>query len=238
MTNLKRDSILLKHICANGIVFDSSRCRYMFECRTDDYTFRKIQSETRLAEVSFDIDCFNTFVAGLRGYVDALSECPDFPVRESHILPGEVFDLELKEANSVRLMKIAPARYLIVASKDSKEVLKSLATDGNRIFGAGESIRFEGKGNDKITRILFLPPPRVNRSIDYGRNSRYSRSAVATDISELVMRTIISLRDDNFIQNFPDIAKEYAAAGISSWSLRVIADAFVNIHITSTYGEL
>lgn len=225
--NLKRDSILLQHICKWGIIYDSSAGRYGFECRTDEQTFIEILTKTRLAGLLFNNECFNSFIASAKGKIQNVGINWDRELPDELILPGEVILLNAGTQHKLRLIKIASGKYLIVESEKNDQLLISLYTHKSTRFTPGSFVDFDIIGTYPVQWIHILPPPRINRVLDYSISHLYNRTTVAENISELVPVIMQPLMTDQFEKNFSKIVSKFASCGISSWTMRVIVDAYV-----------
>lgn len=225
--SLKRDSILLQHICPWGVRYDSSMGRYGFECRTDGQTFNKARESIQFAGLEFDIACFNSFVASVRGVDSPTVIDWDRNLPGNLILPGEVVLLNAGKPDEMGLLKIASGRYLTVKSENKDLLLSSLSTDASESFAPGCRVVFDAIGSYQVGWIHILPPPRINRTIDYSMSHIYNRTSVSGDISSLVPVVLQPLSTRHFENKFQEIAREFAQCGISSLALRVIVDAYV-----------
>ena len=227
--NLKRDSLILKHACLGGVEFDASLGRYRFYFRADDTTFNKIAAEAKLAGLKFDNADFNNFINGLCGNRRLEHEEWVLGIDEQDILPGEAIILNLGLENMVMLIKVKSSAYLVVESKNHDLLLSSIATNGSERFEPRKTTTFEVLGKFKVESVRLLPPPQVNRALDFS-NSHFGKNTVSTDISPLVRETLTALGEGEFVKKFQSLTELCARHGVSTFVLRLLADAYTTKH--------
>lgn len=226
-SDLQRDNIIFRYVCAGGIIYDSSMHRYVFDYRTDNMVYRRIEEECQSARLEFGNSTFNEFIASIRGYNPDCGLSWDRSLPGNLLLPGEVLCLNAGCPDEIQLLKVASGKYIAVSATDTSKVLQPLCTDGTEVFEIGNSVDIDILPGFKVQWIHLLPPARINRAADYAMSKTYHKAKVVPDISEFVQETQRSLHEGCFIERYQQLVKTYHANGISSFALRKLSDAFL-----------
>lgn len=225
--DLQRDSIIFKHVSSGGVIFDSSRNKYVYEHWTSDAIYRRIEEECNAAGLRFDISDFNEYISIIRGYVHNLGINWDRFLSSAWLLAGEVVVFNPGMDSTLTLLKLSKTSYLVLDSKENDYILLVVATNGETDFDLKRRIYFNPIGDVEINWISILPPDRVSRTVDYVNSKLYNRNKVSLDISEIVSRTIVSLHQNDFISDFTSIVNAFALNGVSSGVVLKIAEAYL-----------
>ena len=225
--DLQRDSIIFKHVYSGGVIFDPSLNKYVYEHWTSDAIYRRIEEECNAAGLRFNISDFNEYISSIRVYGSNQGMSWDRFLSAAWLLAGEVVVFNPGMDSTLTLLKLSPSSYLVLDSKEKDNILSVVATNGEVHIDLKRKIHFNPLGDVEINWISILPPNRVSRTVDYINSKLYNRNKVSRDISEIVSRTIVSLHQNDFISDFPDIVKTFALNGISSGVVLKIAEAYL-----------
>lgn len=228
--NLQRDSIIFKHACSGPVIFSPGLNKFVFEHRTDDYTYRMIEQDCTASGLDFSLGCFNDFIAQLRGY-DRQELMPWYKILpDSMVLPGEIICLNPGSDSGLSLLKVSHRNYFVVDSIDRGMLLSTLTTDENAEFESNHSLRLYPFGSVKVERVYLDVPDRISRTVDYSHSRDFNRSKVSENIAPLMQLCLQALYGNEFSTQYNFLSREFADNGISAHVIKRVAQAYLKKH--------